>query len=84
VHAAGIAPERERRGIELVVGTLGAGTVTQLADALVLFRVAVEQCAQARGLHLTDALVLLDGKSAPLDARVARALAAGGKKKEHA
>lgn len=85
VSAATIAPERERRGIELVVGTLGAGTVAQLADALCLFRVAVEQCAQARGLQLADALVLLDGKSAPLDARVARALAGtAGKRREHA
>lgn len=73
--AAGIAPERERRGLDMVVGTLGATTVNQLADALCLFRVAVELCAQARGLQLADALVVLDGNSAPLDARVARWLA---------
>lgn len=81
----GIAPERERRGLELVVGALGATNVTQLADALCLFRVAVEQCSQARGLQLTDALLVVDGKSAPLDARVARFLAGlGGKsRKEH-
>lgn len=84
VHAAAIAPERERRGLELSVGTLGAGTVGQLADALCLFRVALEHCAQARGLQLVDACVVLDGKSAPLDGRVARALAvAGAKRKEH-
>lgn len=88
--ATGIAPERERRGLEIAVGTLGATSVAQLADALCLFRVAVEQCAQARGLQLADALLLIDNKSAPLDARVARFLgtlgsgAAGKGKKEHA
>lgn len=85
VHAAAIAPERERRGLEVSVGTLGAGTVGQLADALCLFRVAVEQCAQARGLQVTDALVVLDGTSTPIDGRVARALAGGAaKRKEQA
>lgn len=81
--AIGIAPERERRGLELVVGALGATNVTQLADALCLFRVAAEQVSQARGLQLTDALLVVDGKSAPLDARVARFLAGlGGKSRK--
>ncbi|HEY4220484.1 MAG TPA: hypothetical protein VGO62_04060, partial [Myxococcota bacterium] len=76
VPATHIAPTPEKNGVDLVIGALGAQSAAQLTDALLLLRVAVEQCAQARGLAVVGARVRVDDKSAPLDGRVAAFLRA--------
>jgi hypothetical protein len=68
----GIAPDPERRGVELAIGAVGTMSAVQLADAMLLLRVAVESVAHARGLQLVEARVKLDGSSAPLDGRLCR------------
>ena len=66
----------QRRELEIVIGALGAKSVGQLADSLLLFRAAVELCVHARGLVLEDPRVRVDDRLIPLDGRVAYALAA--------
>jgi hypothetical protein len=70
IPASGVALEKERRGLEIVVTALGLMTARQLADALVLLRASTEACAQARGLSLADARIILDDKSAALDGKI--------------
>lgn len=71
---AGVVPSPERGGMELGVGTLGAMTARQLADALLLFRAAMEMCVQARGLKLTLARVRLGDTTLDIDGKIAGAL----------
>jgi hypothetical protein len=70
-----IAPDVERRGLSLTLGSLVMLPVQSAYDALCVLRVAVELCAQQRGFLVSDAtLVVGTGEAleqAPLDARAA-------------
>lgn len=70
------APASERSGLELRLGALGAWSPQQLADAVVLLRVATETCLQARGLQLLRAQLRVDGAAVAVDGRVLAALCA--------
>jgi hypothetical protein len=86
--ALAIAPGARRdlqARLEVRLGAVGAMSAAQLADALLLFRVGVEICAQARGLQVTDARLergAQDGAGVPLDGHLVRALAANAPPKE--
>jgi hypothetical protein len=69
--ATHIAPLPELRGVDLCIGALGVMTVSQLADALLLLRAAIESCLHARGLALVDAKVRLGDAHGALDGKVA-------------
>jgi hypothetical protein len=65
-----ITPDAERRGVVLQLGSLATLPPQTAFDALVLFRVAADLCAQARGFVVADAIVTTPGaRSSPLDAR---------------
>lgn len=70
-----IAPDVERRGLSLTLGSLVMLPPQSAFDALCVMRVAVELCAQQRGFLVSDAALLVGTggalAQAPLDARAA-------------
>lgn len=66
-----LSPDKEARGFDVALGSVGALTIEKLAEHLLLFRAALDVACQARGLVVERARVRVGGANAvDLDARV--------------
>lgn len=66
-----LAPDREDRGFDVALGSVGALTTDKLAEQLCLLRAALDVAAQARGLVLERARVRVGERDVvDLDARL--------------